>query len=167
MSPSITLTPNSINPQLNQGTAGNPALRPMRATNVDLAAEADFGAGHAASMTLFWKRVDGFIATLSQPETHDGTQYQVSRPYNADAGRIRRQVLGDGARLLGLGLVLGVLAAVSLGFVLRSQLFGVGAIDLPSLAIVVVVLAVTALVACWLPARRAARSAPLDALRYE
>jgi TonB-dependent receptor len=89
MSPSITLTPNSINPQLNQGTAGNPALRPMRATNVDLAAEADFGAGHAASMTLFWKRVDGFIATLSQPETHDGTQYQVSRPYNADAGRIR------------------------------------------------------------------------------
>ncbi len=94
-------------------------------------------------------------------------EFGVRMAIGADAGRIRRQVLGDGARLLGLGLVLGVLAAVSLGFVLRSQLFGVGAIDLPSLAIVVVVLAVTALVACWLPARRAARSAPLDALRYE
>jgi iron complex outermembrane receptor protein len=88
LSPSITLTPNSVNPDLNQGTAGNPALRPLRATNLDLAAEAYFGAGHAASMTLFWKRVDGFIATLTQPEMHDGQLYQVSRPYNADAGRI-------------------------------------------------------------------------------
>jgi iron complex outermembrane receptor protein len=89
LSPSITLTPNSINPQLNQGTAGNPALRPLRATNADLAAEAYLGAGHAASLTLFWKRVDGFVTSLSQAETHDGQTYQVSRPYNADAGRIR------------------------------------------------------------------------------
>ena len=89
LSPSLTLTPNSINPQLNQGTAGNPALRPLRASHVDLAAEADLGAGHAAAVTLFWKRVDGFVATLSQAETHDGQLYQVSRPYNADAGRIR------------------------------------------------------------------------------
>ncbi|KQY86853.1 hypothetical protein ASD35_18960 [Pelomonas sp. Root1444] len=89
LSPSITLTPNSTNPQLNQGTAGNPALRPLRATNADLAAEGHFGAGHAAALTLFWKRVDGFIATLSQAETHDGQVYQVSRPYNADTGRIR------------------------------------------------------------------------------
>lgn len=89
LSPSITLTPNSVNPQLNQGTSGNPALRPLRATNVDLAAEADFGRGHAASMTVFWKRVDGFIATQTQAEEHDGATYQVSRPYNADTGRIR------------------------------------------------------------------------------
>lgn len=89
LSPSITLTPNSINPQLNQGTAGNPALRPLRATNADLAAEGNFGAGHAAALTLFWKRVDGFTATLSQAETHDGQLYQVNRPYNADAGYIR------------------------------------------------------------------------------
>jgi TonB-dependent receptor len=88
LSPSITLTPNNINPQLNQGTAGNPGLRPVRSTNADIAAEADFGAGHAAAATLFWKRVDGFIATLSQAEIQDGRLYQVSRPYNADAGRI-------------------------------------------------------------------------------
>jgi TonB-dependent receptor len=89
LSPSITLTPNSVNPQLNQGTAGNPTLRPLRATHVDLAAEADFGRGHAASLTVFWKRVDGFIATQTQAEEHDGATYQVSRPYNADSGRIR------------------------------------------------------------------------------
>jgi ABC-type antimicrobial peptide transport system permease subunit len=94
-------------------------------------------------------------------------EFGVRMAIGADAGRIRRQVLGDGARLLGLGLAIGVVAAIVLGFVLRSQLFGVGAIDVPSLAIVLVVLAATALAACWLPARRAARAAPLDALRYE
>ena len=89
LSPSITLTPNSVNPQLNQGTSGNPTLRPLRATNADLAAELDFGRGHAASLTVFWKRVDGFIATQTQAEEHDGATYQVSRPYNADTGHIR------------------------------------------------------------------------------
>jgi TonB-dependent receptor len=89
LSPSITLTPNSVNPQLNQGTSGNPTLRPLRATNADVAAEADFGRGHAASLTVFWKRVDGFIATQTQAEEHDGATYQVSRPYNADTGNIR------------------------------------------------------------------------------
>jgi predicted permease len=94
-------------------------------------------------------------------------EFGVRMAIGADTARIRRQVLGDGARLTGLGLGLGVLGSFALGFVLRNQLFGVGAVDLPSLAIVVVVLAATALAACWLPARRAARSAPLDALRYE
>jgi TonB-dependent receptor len=94
LSPSITLTPNSVNPQLNQGTSGNPALRPLRASNVDLAAEAAFGRGHAASLTVFWKRVDGFIAIQTQDEEHDGATYRVSRPYNADTGHIRGVELG-------------------------------------------------------------------------
>lgn len=89
LSPSITLTPNSINPQLNQGTAGNPQLRPLRATNADIAAEANLDRGHAASLTLFWKRVDGFVVTRSQTEQHDGQLYQISRPYNADTATIR------------------------------------------------------------------------------
>ena len=76
-------------------------------------------------------------------------------------------VLGDGAKLVGLGLGIGVLGAIALGFVLRSQLFGVGAVDVVSLGGVVAVLATTALIACWLPARRAARTAPVEALRYE
>jgi ABC-type antimicrobial peptide transport system permease subunit len=85
----------------------------------------------------------------------------------ADASQIRRQVLGDGARIAGAGLGIGVVCALALGFALQSQLFGIGVVDPLSLAAVVAVLAATALVACWLPARRASRTAPIEALRYE
>jgi len=94
-------------------------------------------------------------------------EFGVRMAIGADTSRIRRHVLGDGARLVGIGLGIGVVGAIALGFVLQSQLFGVGAIDLVSLAAVVAVLALTSLVACWLPAHRAARTAPLEALRYE
>ena len=94
-------------------------------------------------------------------------EFGVRMAIGADTSRIRRHVLGDGARLVGIGLGIGVVGAIALGFVLRSQLFGVGAIDLVSLTAVVAVLALTSLVACWLPAHRAARTAPLEALRYE
>jgi len=85
----------------------------------------------------------------------------------ADAASIRRLVLGDGARLILVGLGVGVLAALALGQVLKSQLFGVGNIDLPSLSVVVLVLATTAFAACWLPARRAARVSPIEALHHD
>jgi predicted permease len=94
-------------------------------------------------------------------------EFGVRMAIGADSTRISRHVLGDGARLVGIGLGLGVVGAIALGFVLRSQLFGVGAIDLVSLVAVLAVLALTSLVACWLPAHRAARTAPLEALRYE
>lgn len=88
LSPSLTLLRNSVNPSLNQGSAGNPGLRPVRATNLDLAVEHVAGPAHSASLTLFWKRVNGFVATLAQDEVHDGDSYSVSRPYNNDSGRI-------------------------------------------------------------------------------
>ena len=89
LSPSLTLVPNPVNPALNTGAAGNPSLRPVRSRNLDLAIEHHGPAGQAAALTLFWKKVDGFIATFSQPEVHDGATYQVSRPYNSDPADVR------------------------------------------------------------------------------
>jgi predicted permease len=80
---------------------------------------------------------------------------------------ILRLVLRDGGRLTGLGLALGLVGAVAIALAMRAQLFGVGVIDPLTLAAVVAVIAATALFACWLPARRAARVSPTEALRYE
>lgn len=89
LSPSLLLLPNSIDPNLNQGNAGNPALRPIRSANLDLGLEHDDGAGAGASAVLFWKQVDGFLVSSAQPEVHGGATYLVSRPRNADPARIR------------------------------------------------------------------------------
>lgn len=94
LSPSLTLLQNPINPELNQGSAGNPALKPVRADNVDLALERYLKAGTALTLTAFWKRVDGFVSNVSSPETYDGVRYQVSRPQNTSGARIKGLELG-------------------------------------------------------------------------
>jgi TonB-dependent receptor len=94
LSPSLTLAPNSITPSANSGSAGNPALQPIRANNVDLALERYVGTTASATLTVFHKRVDGFIGSASQAEAHDGAVYLVSRPYNIARAVIRGAELG-------------------------------------------------------------------------
>jgi putative ABC transport system permease protein len=69
--------------------------------------------------------------------------------------------------LVGVGVVAGVGASIALGRLLESLLFGVQPNNAMTLALVSVGLVVVALLACYLPARRATRVDPLVALRYE
>lgn len=94
LSPSLTLVPNPVDPRLNQGLAGNPALRPVRSDNLDLAVEHEAGRAGAVALTGFVKWVDGFVANASAPEMHDGQLYQVSRPYNSLPARVQGLELG-------------------------------------------------------------------------
>jgi putative ABC transport system permease protein len=82
-------------------------------------------------------------------------------------GDILRLILLDGARLVLAGIVLGVPAAIAVGTMLRSLLFGVGAADLPTITGAVLLMLVVGVSACYLPARRATRVDPLSALRTE
>jgi ABC-type antimicrobial peptide transport system permease subunit len=80
---------------------------------------------------------------------------------------VRSLVLTQGARLIALGLTLGILGELGLSRFLRSMLYGVGRADPITLAGVVLILGGVALLASWLPARRAARLDPVIALRTE
>jgi ABC-type antimicrobial peptide transport system permease subunit len=73
-------------------------------------------------------------------------------------------VLGQSTRLVAMGLVLGLVAALATGRFLSGLLFGVRSWDPITLAATVVVLGTVGTVAAWLPARRAVKIDPKDAL---
>jgi ABC-type antimicrobial peptide transport system permease subunit len=76
-------------------------------------------------------------------------------------------VIRQGARLVGLGLALGFVAAYFTAQLLAGNLYGVSPHDPPTFALVPLLLAAVALVACWLPSRRATLIDPIIALRAE
>jgi putative ABC transport system permease protein len=83
----------------------------------------------------------------------------------ADRGRVQRMILGEGGVLVALGLVLGVGGALIAGGVISGLLFGVAPNDPITFIGVAVLMAAIGILACWIPARRAARVDPAIAMR--
>ncbi|MGH9347181.1 MAG: ABC transporter permease [Vicinamibacterales bacterium] len=83
----------------------------------------------------------------------------------AAAGDVLRLVLGDAARVTAAGVIVGALAAFGAARFIRALLFGVTASDLPTFALTALVLGAIALLASYLPARKAVRVDPVAALR--
>jgi putative ABC transport system permease protein len=109
----------------------------------------------------------GIYGVLAYSVAQRQREIGVRMALGAHHGVVRRMVLRDAMRAVLPGLVAGALLAVALAGVLRSLLFGVGTADAASYVGAAVTLAAVALLASWIPARRATRVDPLIAIRAE
>jgi putative ABC transport system permease protein len=85
----------------------------------------------------------------------------------ARSSNVLRLIVGQGLRLVFAGLLMGLLTALAATRLMKSVLYGVSATDPLTFGWVAAGLLGTALLACWIPARRATKVDPMVALRYE
>jgi macrolide transport system ATP-binding/permease protein len=131
-------------------------LLPARVTALALAS---FG---ALALVLAAIGLYGVMSYSVSSRTHE---IGVRMALGAQRDDVLRLVLGEGGRLIGIGLIAGVALAATLTRLMRFLLFGVSPTDPATYAAVVIALTGVALLACWIPARRALQTDPLEALR--
>jgi predicted lysophospholipase L1 biosynthesis ABC-type transport system permease subunit len=109
----------------------------------------------------------GIYGVLSVDTSRRRRELGIRRALGATDREIVLLVLRRGLRLTAIGLALGLAAALAVSRSLESLLFGVGPTHAPTLAVAFALLGSIALLACYLPARRANRVEPAEALRCE
>jgi putative ABC transport system permease protein len=109
----------------------------------------------------------GIYGTISQAVAQRTQEIGVRMALGASPGSMMAMVFSDGMRLAGVGLAAGWIAAAALSGLMRSLLFEVKPFDPLAFGAGAVVLAAFALLACYVPARRATRVDPMIALRQE
>jgi len=109
----------------------------------------------------------GVYSVLAYTTARRTQEIGIRMALGAQGSDVLGMVIRVGLTLVGIGVGLGLLVSLALGKVIATQLWGVSAYDPWTLTCVPILLIITGLVACLLPARRASRVDPLVALRYE
>ena len=109
----------------------------------------------------------GVYSVLAYTTARRTQEIGIRMALGAEGSHVLGMVIRMGLRLVGIGVAIGLIVSAALGRVIATQLWGVSAYDPWTLACVPALLLLTGLLACWVPARRAARVDPLVALRYE
>ncbi len=132
------------------------ALAPSRLTTSLIAIFA------ALALTITAIGIGGVVAFSVSERVQE---FGVRMALGAQRGEVLRMVLKQGVGMVAIGIALGVVGALTLTQLIANLLFGIEPTDIPTFIVVSLVLFVVALVACFLPARRAASVDPLVALR--
>jgi ABC-type antimicrobial peptide transport system permease subunit len=118
----------------------------------------------AAALLLAAIGIYGLMAYSVQQRTQE---LGIRQALGADSARLRKMVVRQGMRLTLIGVVIGMAAAFGVARLIAALLFGVGATDPLVFLGVPLLLSAVALLAVWVPARRASAVDPIEALRYE
>jgi len=111
--------------------------------------------------------VVGLYGIIAYSVSQRTREIGVRMALGAQPGSVLQLILKEAGRLTAGGLVLGIVCSLAAAALMSKLLFGVRSWDMPTLAAVAVLLSVAALLASYIPARRASKVDPIVALRYE